>query len=89
MLTEKDIVQLERLFRKEYKALLKDLHVGLQRIEKRLDSIESNIADKKGLNKIETKLDKFMSIFDKLSRRYFILEKKMQAIEDYFDPERN
>lgn len=86
MLTDKDLVQLEKLFRKEYKELLKELHVGLQRIEKRLESIEANIADKKGLSKIDTKLDKFMSIFDKLSRRYVILEKKMRAIEEYFNP---
>lgn len=85
MLTKKDHLLLERTLRKENKALLKKIHTGLLRIEKRLDSIEANIADKKGLSKIETKLDKFMSIFDKLSRRYVILEKKMRAIEDYFD----
>jgi hypothetical protein len=86
MLTKKDHLLLERTLRKENKALLKKIHTGLLRIEKRLDSIEVNIADKKGLSKIETKLDKFMSIFDKLSKRYVVLEKKMQAIEDYFNP---
>lgn len=85
MLTKKDHLLLERTLRKENKALLKEIYTGLLRIEKRLDSIEANIADKKGQKKIETKLDKFLSIFDKLSNRYVVLEKKMRAIEDYFD----
>lgn len=85
-MTDKEFAQIKKLLHDEHKKFLKELHEDLLRIEKRLDSIDANVADKKGIKRIEVKLDKFMSIFDRLSKRYVILEKKMQAIEEYFDP---
>lgn len=85
MITDKEFSQIKKLLHEENKKFLKVLHEDLLRIEKRLDSIDASVADKKGLKRIEVKLDKFMSIFDRLSKRYVVLEKKMRAIEEYFE----
>lgn len=88
MLTDKEFKQLERLLRKEHKALLKELHVDLQRIEKRLDSLEKSILETqvKSQNSVSKKLDKLLMSLERFVKIQRILEKKMRAIEDYFDP---
>lgn len=40
----------------------------------------------RSLKEISRKLDKFTDILDRLANRYVILEKKMRAIEEYFNP---
>lgn len=87
MLTKKDFNQIKKMVQLENQNLLKALHADLLRIEKKLDSIDSNMGNTKEFKRIEVSLDKFMSIFDKLSKRYVILERKMREVEDYFDPQ--
>ena len=56
-------------------------------IEKKLDMMSVTYDDyTNGLKRIENKLDKFISLLNRFSKRQDILEEKMKLIEDYFDP---
>ena len=76
MLTKKEFRQFEVLLRKVLKDGYKNQHEDLLSIDKRLDGLEKNIIKK---------LDKFTPILERLGRKQRILEKKMRAIEDYFE----
>lgn len=80
MLTQKDLSQLSKLFQKSHKSLLKDLQKDLH--VARRESTTDNI---KFLKEIKGRIDELAPLLKKLARKQQILEKKMQAIEDYFE----
>lgn len=67
--------------------ITKLLDAKFDRIEKKLDMMSAAYDNyTNGLKRIENKLDKFLSILNRFSKRQSILEEKMRLIEDYFDP---
>lgn len=79
MLTDKEFKQLESIIKKANKSLLGDLSKRMERVNN--DSAE-NVHSMKQIMK---RFDKLFPILEKLAKRQRILEKKMRAIEDYFD----
>jgi thiamine kinase-like enzyme len=79
-LTDKD-------FQKIADVIKKLLDAKFDHIEKKLDMMSVTYDDyTNGLKRIENKLDKFLSILNRFSKKQRILEEKMRLIEDYFDP---
>ncbi len=79
MLTKQELDQLDKLFQKTYKALIRDIRKDLQGIKN--DSSENT----KSFKEIKVGFDEIKFLIEKFSKKQRILEKKMRAIEEYFD----
>ncbi|MBU3979239.1 hypothetical protein KKE68_06085 [Patescibacteria group bacterium] len=79
-LTKKDLQSITDVIREL-------LDAKFEHIEKKLDMMSCTYDDyTNGLKRIENKLDKFISLLNRFSKKQRILEEKMRLIEDYFDP---
>jgi len=77
MITQRDkqllILVLQEIIHDEVLPLLKDSKQFNQDVGKKLDSLHAKIGE-------------FIKILERYERKQKILEKKLEAIEDYFDP---
>jgi len=80
MITKKEL----KVFEKELKNLLNERFRHLNEHLYAIEKGNSNIS--KDFKIIEDKLDTFITILQRYEKQQQILEKKMQAIEDFFDP---
>jgi hypothetical protein len=72
--------ELDKLIKESFKKLIEDIRIDLREIS------AGNKENGVDLKRIEKKLDRFIAILNKFSKRQDILEAKMILIEDYFDP---
>lgn len=104
MLTKKDEQTIKDLIQNEVNILaLKDIkkkitaifaslderNRQLTRIERQMERLFTNIAEKKDVRELGTEIKKYMDIIKQYAKKQKVLEKKLEAIEDYFEPPKN
>ena len=104
MLTKKDEQKIKELIQNEVNTLaLKDIkkkitaifaslderNKQLTRIERQLELLFTNIAEKKDIKELGTEIGKYMAIIKQYAKKQKMIEKKLEAIEDYFEPQKN
>jgi len=83
MLTNKDLQTIIKAFEQL-------LDNRFDRLNRKLEAMSTHSEEyHKDLKIIKNKLDRFIAILNRCSKKQAILEKKLEAIEDYFDPPQN